>query len=793
MQATARNDPCPCGSGKKYKHCCGVLQAAPAQGSVTQPAAGTPAQPEARHGFVKTFEPTGAHAQPNDFEEWALEFSQSTLAGLIKRGSLSEAEQRANALLQRHPDSGVLWNILGVALGRQGKDALPALRRAAELLPGDDEVHRNLGAVLLTAGRPEEALLSLRRSLELRPHDVPALIAAADILGGLGRAREAIPLYERALQIDPHLPDARNNLGNALQELGEKAKAIDCYRQALTDKPDDAEIHCNLSNALRQLGELPEAIAAGQRAIALQPSLSTAHNNLGLALAALGQREEAVTAFRQAAALNPRFTEALNNLGNVLRDLGRHREALPFHRQAVDLNPQRADIYVNLGNAHYECRELAPAEVSFREALRLQPHSLPAQLGLAAALRLQGRSSEAEASCRSALAIDPGSVAALSMLADVLGDRGEFKQAMELSERALAIDNRFAPAFCSIAANRKMTSADTAWLQGAQALLASSLPLDHEIALRFALGKYHDDVCRYEQAFSEYQKANELSKRAGLIYERSKLAQQVDETMRTFDAAFVGERHAGSSASEVPIFIVGMPRSGTSLTEQILASHPEVFGAGELRFWDNALATFRTQAATGGARDGFIERTAHDYLERVRTAGDNARRVVDKMPANFLYAGLIHAVFPRARILHMQRHPIDTCLSMYFQNFVASSPFASDLADLAHYYSEYVRVTNHWRATLPATAWLDVPYEALIKDQEGWTRRMLDFLGLPWDARCLEFQRTERTVLTFSRWQVRQKIGAGSVGRWRNYEQYVAPLQPLVALVGSQEHGGPGG
>jgi tetratricopeptide (TPR) repeat protein len=800
MATTARNAPCPCGSGRKYKQCCGALQGTPAEMSPTpaeMPATQSASVPlaeqtrpplaqEARPDPVKTYEPAKDTTQSNDFDEWALEFSQSTLAGLLRQGRFGEAEQRASALLQRHPSSGLLWNILGVALGRQGKEALPALRRAAELLPDDDEVHRNVGAALLARGQLEEALPSLQRSLELRPRDVAVLMATANALGTLGRAREAIPLYERALEIDPQLPDIRNNLGNALQELGETAKAVDCYRQALAANPNDAEVHCNLGNALRQRGELPEAIAVSQRAIALQPQLSPAHNNLGLALAASGRREESVASFRQAVALNPRFTEALNNLGNVLRDLGRHREALPPYRQAADIDPQRADLHVNLGNAQYESRHIQAAEASFRRALQLQPGSIPAHLGLAAALRLQDRSNEAEESCRAALAIDPNSVAALSMLADVLGDRGHFRQALELSERALAIDTSFPPVFCSIAAHRRMTSADAVWLQGAQALLATALPLDHEIALRFALGKYYDDVREYDAAFSEYRRANERSKRTGLIYERTKLTRQVDETIRTFDAAFSAQSHAGASASELPVFIVGMPRSGTSLMEQILASHPEVFGAGEVRFWDSALETFRTEGSSVDGRKSVFEGLARDYLQRVGAAAGAARRIVDKMPANFLHAGLIHTVFPHAKILHMRRNPIDTCLSMYFQNFVATSPFANDLDDLAHYYGEYVRITNHWRDVLPTTAWLEVPYEALIEDQEWWTRRMLDFVGLPWDPRCLEFERTERVVLTFSRWQVRQKISAGSVGRWRNYEKYVGPLRPLANLVNAR-------
>jgi len=765
MPVIARNDPCPCGSGRKYKHCCGALPGAAAS-STTAAAAPQTLQPQ-QTGTPAAQEP-------------------GAVAALISQGRLNEAEQRASALLQGSPDAGVLWKILGVALGRQGKEALPALRRAAQLLPDDVEAHRNLGAELLARGQREEALVSLRRALEIQPRDIAVLMAAANALGALGRTREAVPLYERALEIDPHLPDVQNNLGNAFQELGETAKAVNCYRRALADKPNDPEIHCNLGNALRQLGELPEAIAASQRAIALQPGLSVAHNNLGLALAALERREEAVASFRQAVSWNPRFVEALNNLGNVLRELGRSREALPLYRQAVELDPQRADLHLNLGNARYESREVAGAEASFRNALQLQPDSTLAHLGLAATLRLDGRTGEAEASCRAALATDPNSVAALSLLAYLVGDRGEFQQAQELSERALAIDAGFPPVFCSIAAHHKMTSADTAWLQGVEALLARRQPLEYEIGLRFALGKYHDDLREYDQAFTQYRQANELSKRSAPQYDPAKLTRQIDETISTFGSAFLRQTHAGACASELPVLIVGMPRSGTSLNEQILASHPAVFGAGEIRFWDSAFEAFMTGAPADAARSSLLAGMARDYLARLTQSAGAARRVVDKMPANFLYAGLIHAVFPHAKILHIQRDPLDTCLSIYFQNFVAMSPYASDLEDLAHYYREYVRITNHWRAVLPATTLLEVPYEALIEDQEYWTRRMLDFIGLPWDARCLDFHRTERVVITASRWQVRQKISAGSVGRWRNYEKYLAPLRPLESLVATQ-------
>ncbi|MGO9804053.1 MAG: tetratricopeptide repeat protein, partial [Steroidobacteraceae bacterium] len=676
--------------------------------------------------------------------------------------------------------------ILGVARAQQGRDALPALRTAAGLLPADAEAHRNLGAVLKQQGRLEEALVSLERVLQIEPDDVPVLVTAANCLCALGRAREAVPLYERALERNPRLIEAHNNLGNALQELGDRARAVGCYRQALALNPNDAEAHANLGNALRQLGQLEEALTSLERAVALDPAASLAHNNLGLALAARGRSAEAVASFRRALELNPRFVQALQNLGNLLCEAGDNRAAVDPFRRVLELDPQRADAHCQLGRALYELGEHAQSIASYRRALALQPAHAQAQLGLATALRLEGPVSEAEAGCRAILGADPDHVGALSLLGDLCADRGDFVQAGELFQRALAIDGGSAAVLCSFAAHRRMTRADDAWLAQAEQALAQSLPLAHEIALRYALGKYRDDLGSYPEAFAEYARANELNKRYGAAYDRAGLERQVDEIIRTFDRAFLGEAHPGASDSELPVLVVGMPRSGTTLTEQILASHSQAFGAGEVSFWDRGAELFASAGSGAAARGRALADLARDYLARIGQRSGGARRVIDKMPTNFLHAGLIHAALPRARILHMQRHPLDTCLSLYFQNFGDRHPHARDLGSLAHYYGQYVRLTRHWRAVLPPPTLLQVPYEALVANQEHWTRRMLEFLGLPWDPRCLDFHQTQRVVITASRWQVRQKINSGSIGRWRNYEPHLAALRPLLELVGGE-------
>jgi hypothetical protein len=260
------------------------------------------------------------------------------------------------------------------------------------------------------------------------------------------------------------------------------------------------------------------------------------------------------------------------------------------------------------------------------------------------------------------------------------------------------------------------------------------------------------------------------------------LTQVVDGITQSYNAIWLRETRINAHESARPVFIVGMLRSGTTLAEQILASHPDVFAAGELTYWNTASAAYRPSALDAPASGTLLHKLADDYLRLLQDLSDDTLRVVDKMPTNFAFLGLIHAALPNARIIHMRRNPIDTCLSIYFQDFEAAVSYANDLEDLAHYYAEYLRLMKHWRLILPKDAILDVSYEGLVNDQEAWSRRMLEFIGLPWDPRCLDFHETHRTVITASKWQVRQKITGASVLRWRNYEKFLGPLLRLPEL-----------
>jgi len=416
--------------------------------------------------------------------------------------------------------------------------------------------------------------------------------------------------------------------------------------------------------------------------------------------------------------------------------------------------------------------------------LAQRPDDLETQLTLAKALADDGRNDEGQARYEAARAAYPESTAPWLGLAELALDRGEFAAAEDACRQALALDPELPEAWARLSGVRKFTPDDHAWLERAERLAKQpDLPPQREMVLRYALGKYGDDTCDYPRAFAEYQRANLLKQRYCEPYNAANHVELVDHLTARHNAATVTQRYPGASASRRPVLLVGMPRSGTSLTEQIIASHPEAGGAGELRFWRNACSRYRTETLEGHFTPELLTEVANACLDDLEQRCPSKSRVVDKIPGNFLRLGVFHAAFPEARILHTQRHPIDTCLSIYFQNFNTGHVYANTLEDLAHYYRQYHRLMAHWRAVLPPERFLEVPYEALVEDQEGWSRRIIDFLGLEWGARCLEFHKTERKIGTASNWQARQPIYKSSKERWRNYEAFVGPLLPLLELV----------
>lgn len=496
-------------------------------------------------------------------------------------------------------------------------------------------------------------------------------------------------------------------------------------------------------------GDYDGAVAGYEEVLEINSRHVLAQANLGAALVYVGRYEEADQAFRRALALKPNFVAPYVHLGNLLQLRGQFAESVTVLRRAIKKDPRSPEALACLGFALGVGQEMHEAKECFQKALRLQPRNASALCGAGWAAGVEGRFEDAERLYRSALEVDPYNVAAWAWRARL----------------------------------RRLTAADSDWLEGVERTLARSLPPLDESRLRFAMGKYFDDLGAFSRAFEQYKRANELYRRTVAPYDRAARTKFVDDMARVYSRERLGQHGAGASESTRPVFVTGMPRSGTSLVEQIIASHPDAAGAGELEFWSEAATRHAPKVRSDLPDVATAKQLANAYLKLITKYSADAKKVVDKSTFNSNHLGLIHAVFPGSRIIYLRRNPIDVCLSCHFQDFATAMSWTMDLADLAHYYREHHRLMEHWRSALPEGTLLDVPYAELVADPETWTRKIIDFVGLPWDPRCLEFHQTKRAVATASHWQVRQKIYSSSVGRWKNYQKFIRPLLELRDLA----------
>ena len=590
----------------------------------------------------------------------------------------------------------------------------------------------------------------------------------------LGRHAELERSTRRFTSRYPEAGIAWKLLAGALAAQGKNA--LGALQRAARLLPGDAEAQANVGNALHAAGRVDESIASYRNAVAADPASAKHHHRLAVALRASGRLREVLASLRRAAELDPGNAAYHNELGSLLADLGVAEEAVECLQRAVDIQPDLAAAHCNLGTALRSLGQLEAAENAYRRAIDLAPEAPDPHFNLASLLKTVNRLPEAEAECQRAVHGTPTPPAALVFLAQFAADRGEFQQAEELVARALVLDPKSPEAWSTVPRLRRMHAEDTGWLRTALRLADRGLPPRKEARLHFAIGKCLDDLADYPGAFAHYRRANELVKSYQRSYDMQALTRTVERIERTFGRDFL-QRHCDDGiASPLPVFVVGMPRSGTTLVEHMLAAHPQVHGANELPFWVNASAAYLSADEAGMPPVTVLRARAGEYLRLLEGLAGGASRVVDKMPVNFLSLGMIHAALPAARFIHVRRDPRDTCLSIYFQDFEQTFPFATDLTHLVHYYRQYARIMRQWATVVPADRMLDVPYEALVHDPELWSRRMLDFLGLPWDPRCRDFHAVERVVNTASNWQVRQPISSSSVNRWKHYEKFIEPL-----------------
>jgi len=644
---------------------------------------------------------------------------------------------------------------MGIVAHQSGKlpEAIEHIRRAIALAPDVALYHANLGEMCRLAGRTDDAIAHGRRAFELDPGNAGAYSNVGIALFEQSKFEEALALYDRAIALQEQFVQAHSNRGNALQRLKRFAEAEPSYRRAIELQPAFADAWNNLGTCLRELKRPEEAETVYRKALELAPNNPDTLDNLALAVKDLDRLDEAAELLRHALVIEQNSDKIHLHYGTILLDQKKTEEAAAAAARALALNPDNHDTVNLLGRIAFERGDLDSALVNYRRALTLKPDLADAYNNMGNVLKELGQLREAEAAYLDALRLDPNVAGVYVNLAD---------------SKKFAVGDPHLAAMEALAAKR------------------DGLSKTDRMQLDFALGKAYADLKDYPRSFRHLRTGN-AAKRATIAYDETSAFALFDEIERIFTPDLIKTKSGGGDPSPAPIFVLGMPRSGTTLLEQIIASHPMVHGAGELQTFNDVVLTVRGPDGNSLPYPDFVptldasalRQIGTRYVSAVRDLAKKAGaavRITDKMPSNYYFLGLIHLALRNAKIIHSMRDPVDTCVSCFSKLFSAEQNHTYDLAELGRYYARYRRLMEHWRRVLPAGSFLDVRYEDVVADLEGEARRIIAHCGLPWDDACLSFHATERPIRTASATQVRQPIYRNAIGRWRVYEDELGPL-----------------
>ena len=585
--------------------------------------------------------------------------------------------------------------------------------------------------------------------------NIRAQIAQAVYHQQRGAYPDAQRLFRAVLAADPRQADALHYLGLLAYQTGHPEQAVDLMQRSITESPGNPTFYYNLAGVLQKLGRGQEAVPMYQRCLDLQHDNGDAWQGLAETLQTLGHPEDAVACLERACIYAPRHSGCWATLAEAQDSLGLLPEAVNACRQAVEISPRDPKLRVQLARhlakqgCHGEALELLNAIIA------MAPPLAPAHFERAVLYAILGQFEEARRGFEATLALKPDLYAACFHFAAIK----KFGEDEPMVKRLEA------------AAERGQ------WNE----------PTDG-INVHFTLGKIRQDQGQYQRAFTHFAVGNKL-RRGTLHYSGEEQRKLVQQIKLSFDKTYLQRMSAAGQPTKVPIFIVGMSRSGTTLTEQILSRHPQVYGGGELNFMHAALRrrlgfnmrlNYVSALMTLSAAD--LRLLGEQYLKELRALAPAARRITDKMPSNFMLLGLIHAVYPSARIIHCRRDPLDNCLSLFTTLFESGHFYTSDLTELGEFYRLYADIMQHWRLTLPTDSMLEIDYEELVVDTETQARRMLKHCGLDWDPVCLQFKGDSRGIRTASLYQARQPIYCSSIGRWKHYEYFLDPLKTALGI-----------
>ncbi|MFL6768292.1 MAG: tetratricopeptide repeat protein [Sphingomicrobium sp.] len=677
---------------------------------------------------------------------------------LYRQGKYVQAEKVCRQIIEARPGNADAQNILGVTLNALGQttEAIEMLERALKLAPRAASIHANLGEVF-------------RQS------------------GDIGKATESL---ERAAELDPQNAQALNNLGIIHYEKRQFKKAAEYYRGALAIRPDMAEAYNNLGNALRLTGDTEGAMLAYQEALTQRERYPEAYNNLGTLLQQSGQLEEAEHALKKAVLQSPQYVEAHNNLASFYFSQKKDLEALRILGDTLKFAPKNVQTLILTARIQTRRTAHAPAEQAIRLALAEQPDNPEALTLLGQVLHETDRYDEAIEVLEKALEATPNNPEALNFYGVALKSVGRLDEAREKILKAIDLNGSMFGAYANLndLVDFSKDIGEELFNRMDAIFGAVANPnADQFLPLHFAYAKALDDRGEHAKALEHYIIGGKM-KRSLLDYNEGETFDFFDAIMAAFPKeAFVKRKYDGID-DERPVFIIGMPRSGSTLVEQIVSCHPGIYGAGEVKYLSRGLGQLRDRFPSLPKYPQMMEKitpaqldiVAKNYLSALSTGAGDARRITDKLLTNYFFVGLIHLLYPKAKFIHTLRDPVDTCLSGFTKLFKDDMPHSYDLGELGRYYRKYQELMAHWEKVLPKGTIKTVVYENVVSDTEKEAKELIAFLGLKWNDKCLEFHKSDRPVKTASVAQVRKPIYKTAVKRWKKYGAGLKPLADAI-------------
>ena len=673
---------------------------------------------------------------------------------------------------------------------RQYGQAERVCRQIIAARPGNSDAHNILGVTLAAVGKAKEAVATLKRAIKLNPNAASYHANLGEILRQAGQASEAAEALQAAIKLDPRNAQALNNLGIIHYEQKKFAEAVDYYRRALEIRTNMPEALNNLGNALRMTGDIDGAMNAYQDALTQRIVYPEAYNNLGTLLQQDRKLEEAEHALRKAIQQNPQYVEAHNNLAQLLFQQKKDTEALRVLGDALKFAPKNVQTLLITSKIQLRRNAFPAAEQAVRLALQEEPENAEALTVLGQLLHETDRYDEAIEVLDRALQHNPNSPEALNFYGVALKSVGRLDDARDYILKALKLNDSMYGAYANLNDLVDFSEGIGEELFNRMEAIFEAVPNQEAepfLALHFAYAKALDDRGQHEKALEHYITGGKMKRRV-LDYNEAETHGFFDKIREAFPKEVFENRKFAGLDDDRPVFIVGMPRSGSTLVEQILSSHPDVYGAGEVKYLSRALGQLRDRFPSlpkypemaAKITPPQLEIVAKNYQQALSTGAGDAKKITDKLLTNYFFLGLINLLFPKAKVIHTRRDPVDTCLSGFTKLFKDDMPHSYDLTELGRYYGKYRELMEHWEKVLPEGFLTTVQYEDVVADTEKEAKRLIAFLGLPWNEKCVDFHKSDRPVKTASVAQVRKPIYKTSVKRWKKYGE---GLQPLVDAI----------